>query len=114
MRMIYCKEYEFRGMTPKFKKAAWLRYINSGENFYELPSLEAQDELLNSRRNSARSVDVDVNANVATNVGESHVDDIPVNDDEWDFEGAVGLHEVERIDVQRQFRGLQVTCCSDR
>lgn len=44
---IYCKEYESRGMTKAFAKAARMRYIDSGEDYYELPSLEARDVLVN-------------------------------------------------------------------
>lgn len=47
IRPIYRKDYESCGMMEAFAKAAWLWYIDSGEDYYELPSLEAQDTLLN-------------------------------------------------------------------
>lgn len=61
------KEYEFLGMTKTLAKLAWSRYIGNGEDFYKLPSLEAQDELLNPRCSLAQSVDVEVNANIEPN-----------------------------------------------
>lgn len=43
-------------MRKTFAKAAWLRYIYGGEDHYALPSLEAQDELLNPMRSPGQSV----------------------------------------------------------
>lgn len=88
---IYRKKYESRAMTMTFAKAAWLRYIDGGEYYYELSSLEAQDELLDTRRSPAHLVDDQINSNVASNVWELRVDDVPEGDDDWDLEGAVGL-----------------------
>lgn len=51
-----------------------------------------------------------MNANVATNVGESLVDDVPDDDNGWHFKGAVGLDEVECVGVRRRFRDLQKSC----
>lgn len=79
---IYRKEYKSRGMTKTFVKAACLCYIDSGEHFYELSSLGARDELLNMRGSPARSVDVAIGANVATNTVESRVDDTPADYDD--------------------------------
>lgn len=44
---IYLKWYESRGMTMTFAKMAWLRCYDSGADYYELPLLGEQDELLN-------------------------------------------------------------------
>lgn len=40
--LIYRTEYEYREMTTTFTTAAWLRYVDSGEDNLEFPSLEAQ------------------------------------------------------------------------
>lgn len=50
---IYPKDYESIGMMKKFAEAAWLWYIDYGEDYYELPLLEVQEELLNPRRSPA-------------------------------------------------------------
>lgn len=47
--------------------------------------LEALEELLNPRRSPIRLIDVKVNANVATDVEESNVNDTPADDIDWDF-----------------------------
>lgn len=90
-------------MTKTFAKAACLRYIDSGEDYYELQSLEALDELLKSRWSPVQSIDFEVNANVGPHVDESSMDAVPIDDDDWDFEGAVGLDEAERVGVKRRF-----------
>lgn len=66
---VYLKEYECRGMTKTFAKAAWLRYIETEEDYYELPSLDVQEELLNQWRSAAPSVAIEMNTNIATNSG---------------------------------------------
>lgn len=66
--------------------------------------------MLSPRRSPARLVDVEKNANVATNIAESRVDDMPDDDDDWNFESAVGLEEVERAGVKRIFRDFQESC----
>lgn len=38
-----------------------------------------------------------MNANVATYIGESRVHETPADDDDWNFEGAFGLDEVELV-----------------
>lgn len=96
---IYGKEYESRRMKKVLTKAAWLRYIDSWEDYYEFPSLGTQYKLVNPRHSPGQSVDVEVKANVAPNVDESRVKAVPDHDDDWDFEAAVGLNEVERVGV---------------
>lgn len=97
-------------MTKTFAKATWLRYIDSREDFSELLSLEVQDELLNQQQCPAHSVDVEMSAFVATNVGESRVNDVPDDKDNWNFEGAFGLDEVVRVGVKIKFLDLQESC----
>lgn len=48
-----------------------------------------------------------MNTYVVTNSGESRVDDKIKDDEDWGFDGAVGLDEVERVGVTRQSRNLQ-------
>lgn len=82
---MYRKEYESRRLTRTLSKAAWLRHVDSREDYYELPLLAAKDGLLNPRRSPARSVVVEVKLIVATNVEQSRVNDMPGDDDVWDF-----------------------------
>lgn len=65
-----------------------------------MPSLETQDELLNPRGNPSRSAHFETNTKAATSTGESHVDDVPEDDDDWYFEGVAGLDEVERVGIE--------------
>lgn len=65
---------------------------------------------MNLRQVQAHSVDVESDANVATNAGELRVDKTLADYDGRDFEGAVGLEEVERVGIKRRFRDLQVSC----
>lgn len=60
-----------------------------------LPSLVAQDELLNPRLCPPGIVDVKVSADVTTKVGERHADDLPADGNNCDFEFTLGLDEVE-------------------
>lgn len=85
-------------------------YIDSGEDYYELPSSEAHDALLNPRQSSSQLVDVEVNVNVASNVDESRTDAMPEDEDDWNLGGAAGLDEVERVCVKRRFRDFQESC----
>lgn len=48
-------------------------------------------------------VDVDTDANVLTNSRKSCVKDVTDQGDDWDFEGAIKLDEVERVGVRRRF-----------
>lgn len=90
----------------KFAKAAWLRYNDSGEDYYELLSLKEQNALVNPRQRLGQLVDVEVNANVALDVYELRGEVLPADDDDSNFEGAVGLDEVERVGIKRSFRYL--------
>lgn len=63
--------------------------------------------MFNPRRSSVKSVEVEVNPNVANNVEESLVDATPVYDDDWDFKRAVRLDAIERDSVRRRFRDIQ-------
>lgn len=38
---IYCKKYNSRGTKETFVKPEWLRYIDIGKNYYEVPSVHA-------------------------------------------------------------------------
>lgn len=69
---------------------------------------------MNPRQSPARSVEVETNSNVATNVRDSREDDVPDYDDDWDFEGAAVLDEVDRIGFKRRFRNLRESCCAKR
>lgn len=60
--------------------------------------------MLNPRQSPDQSVDVEVNEKVAPNVGESRMDVVREDEDDWDFEGTAGLDEVERVGVKRRFR----------
>lgn len=98
------KEYETRAMTKTFGKflnvalkVAQLRYIDRGKKHYELPSLGAQNELPNPWQSPPHSVEVEVNANLATYVKKSSLNDVPERDDDWDFEVAAGLEVMERF-----------------
>lgn len=51
-----------------------------------------------------------MNPNVAAIVGSSRVDDTSSEDDDWSFESAVGLFDVERLGIKRQFQDLQESC----
>lgn len=93
-----------------FSKAAWLRYIDSGEDYYELPSLKSEDNMVNPRQSPGQLADVEVNAIVALNVDESRMEVVPNIDNGWDFEGAVGVDEVERPRLKRHFRDLLESC----
>lgn len=61
------------------------QYIDNGEDYHLLPSLEAREELLNPRKSLAHSVDVRVKANVATRSGASRVNHTPACCDKWIF-----------------------------
>lgn len=89
-----------------FVNAARLRYTDYEEVYYEFPSLKAQDELSNPRRNAAHSIDAELNANVATNVGESRMDDTLADDHDQDSKGAVEPHEEEQVGVKQNFLHL--------
>lgn len=93
-----------------FVKVAWLQYVDSGEDFHELPSLEKPEESLNPRRSLTRSVDVETSANVVVNVGKSLADNTPPDSDAWDFKGTIGLAKVERVGIWSQFWDLQESC----
>lgn len=97
-------------MTDTFGKAAWSHYIDSEEVYYGLPLLETQDVLLKPWRDPAQSVGVEVNAEVAPNVDESRIDAVPKDDDDRNYEGAVGLDEMDRFGVKRRIRDLQKSC----
>lgn len=88
------EEYDSRGIKKTFGKAVRLRNIDSGEDCYEFVSLETRDELIYQGRCPPPSVDVDININVATNIGKLRRNDMPADSDEWDFRGAVGLDKV--------------------
>lgn len=64
------------------------------------------DELLNAQRSTARSVDIQMKANVATPGEESRGDDVSDDVDDWEFEGAVGHDDVERVGVNLRFPGF--------
>lgn len=98
-------------MTNSFAKTAWLRFIDSVENYYEVLSLEAQDELLNPLGSPARSDDVQLNDINSTNSRESRLDDVADVDNEWNLEGADGLDDMERVGIKRQFWDLQESRC---
>lgn len=83
-----------------------MAYIDSGEDYHKLPSLEEHYALLNPRQSPAQSVDVEVNANVVPYVNESLMDAVPKFDDDWGFKGAVGLDEMDRVGVKRHSRDL--------
>lgn len=98
---VYRKEFEFRGTAKAFASVAWTRYFASKDDFYESPSLEAQDRLLNRWQSPAASVGDQVSPNVA-NIGEkAYAGAVLEDDDDWDFEGVVRLDEVERVGVER-------------
>lgn len=99
----YCKEYESREMTKTFEKAAWLRYINSEEGYFELPLLEAYNELVNPRQSPRQLDDAEVNANIAVGVDEEQTDAVSDHDDHCYFESAAGIDEVKCIGVERCF-----------
>lgn len=79
---IYRKEYESCRTTETFAKAAWLWYINSGEDCQKSPSLEAQDASLDLRRSPAQPFDVKVNTNVTPNIQKSRMEAVPDNNDD--------------------------------
>lgn len=62
-------------------------------------SLEAHNAFINPQRSPAQSVDVEVNDNFVPNVEESRMDAVLEVDDDWDFEGAVGVDEVDYAGV---------------
>lgn len=72
-------------MKKKFAKVECFGYNDSGEDYYRLQSLEAQDALLSPRQSPAESVDVEGNANEAPNVDESRMHAIHEDDDDWDI-----------------------------
>lgn len=74
-----------------------------------IPSLAAQDALVNLRQSPGQLVDVELNANGGPDVDASRMEAVPHDDDDWDFKGAVGLNEVERVVFKRRFFGLQKT-----
>lgn len=104
-----CK-YESRGMTKTFAKSAWLGYFDSGENYYESPSLEAEDALFIARWSPAQSVDVEINAKCCGKFRGITYCAVQVDDDEREPEDAVGLDEVDRSGVKRLFRDTQEFC----
>lgn len=63
--------------------------------------------LLNPRQSPAQSVDVEIDADVAPNVDEPRMEAVLEDEDDWDFEGAVGLEEVEHVDIKQRSRDLQ-------
>lgn len=62
------------------------------------------------RQSSRQSVEVEANANVAPDVDESRKEAVPDDDVDWDFEGLVGLGEVEQVGFKLGFRDLQGAC----
>lgn len=111
---LFARYFWSREITKTIAKETWLRYIDSGGNYHELPSLEAQDELLNLRQCPARLVDVEMNGNVATNIGKSLVDDTAADSDDWDIKYAVRPDEVKRVDIKQRFRYFQKSCRAKR
>lgn len=69
-------------MTGTFGKGPWLLYVDSGESYYKLASLEEQYALLCPRRSLTQSVDFEANVNVASNVDESYTDVVPEGDED--------------------------------
>lgn len=59
MCLICSKECESCEMTKTFARSAWLRHIDSGERYYELLSLEAQDAMINPRQSPGQAFDVE-------------------------------------------------------
>lgn len=69
-RLVQRTERKRIGRTAKtFAKARWLQYNDRGKDCYEVSSLEGQDELLDRRRSPASSDEIEMNSNVATNLG---------------------------------------------
>lgn len=64
--LVCRKKFKTRGVTKEFLKAAWLRYSPDRDDYYELPTLETQDQMLNFRQSPAQSVKDEGNANVTT------------------------------------------------
>lgn len=82
-------------------------YKDSEQKYYELQSLEGQHELLKPQLSLARSVNIEMNANVAANACQSREEDNSGNHGEWESEGAAVLDEVERARDRRPFRDFQ-------
>lgn len=77
-----------------------MKYIESGGDYSELALLVAQDALVNLRKSSGQSVDVKTIANKAPDVDESRMKVVPDDADDWNFAGAIGLNEVERVGIK--------------
>lgn len=69
---------------------------------------------VNSRQSLGLPVDVAIIAKVAPEVYKSRPEVVVDDDDDWDFEGAVGLDEVELVGVKWCFCGLHEFCCTKR
>lgn len=87
-------------MKKIFAKAAWLRYIDNKEDYYKELSLEAQDVPVNRQQSPVQSVDLEVNAKVVPDVDKSRAEVVPKDEEDRDFDGAVGLEEVERAGLK--------------
>lgn len=91
-----------------------MRYIESGEYYCELLSLETQDALVSLRQSPGLLVEGEGNANVLSEVDKLGIQVIPDDGDVWDLEGTGELVEVERIVVEGSFRDVlesrRMTC----
>lgn len=87
-----------------------MRYINGREDYYELPSLEARDKSVNLPGSPARAVDIEMNADLGSNVEKFRWDDNPCDDCNWYFEGAVRLDKEKCEAVKQTLRKSHELC----
>lgn len=92
----YIVKYESRGLKKKLSKAAWLRCIDNVEDYYGLP-------LVTPLCSSGQSVDVEINVNVAPDINKSLMEEVPDNEDDWDFKKTVGRDEENCDGVKPRF-----------
>lgn len=101
---IFSDAFATRGMSLKFAKAAWLQSLEKKVDAFEFPLLEAQVALLKRISNDEAFVAEEGQPflTAAANT------DAPVDDDgDWDLDGAVGLHDVERVVVKQRLRDFK-------
>lgn len=111
---VYCKEWEYCGMSKEFVRSALLCFVPGKDDYYEFPRIKAQNQLLNLWQSLALLVSDKVNANGANDVMESSIDVAPDDDDDKDLEGAVGLGAGERVGVWRRLENFQESSFTKR
>lgn len=106
IRPIYRQEVASHDMSFVFAKAAWLHYLIKKLNWWEVPSLGAQDTLLQKR---ASLCGVSFAWVSSPHAAHAVVDDAE-NDSDWDLGAVIGLEKVERVSGKRHVFDFWDSC----